>query len=314
MDRQRPIAVLFVVLVLLAGCSGAGGDGGAAGGADTAAIEETSLEAERAADAGGDGGDGSGGDAADGAAATSGDGTDATGRSIIRTGAVELRVDDYETAQANLTAAVEARGGYVSDSTQRVHDRGEATWTSGRVVLRVPAENFSDTMTAVEAEGRVVESSTSTEDVTEQVVDLQARLDNLRAERDRLRTLYERANDTEDVLAVERRLSEVQTEIERTEARLQNLERRVAYSTITVEMSEPRPDRPAPDQWYDTPVLAAFLESVHGVGVVLRAAVVAFAYAAPYLVVFLTPIAVTTGLLYRFRHRILGGREDGNGE
>ena len=76
-------------------------------------------------------------------------------------------------------------------------------------------------------------------------------------------------------------------------------------------MREPRPDRPAPDQWYDTPVLAAFLDSVHGVGVVLRAVVVGFAYAAPYLLVFLSPIAVAGGLLYRFRHRILGGGGDG---
>jgi hypothetical protein len=137
------------------------------------------------------------------------------------------------------------------------------------------------------------------------VVDLQARLENLRAERDRLRTLYERANTTEDVLAVEERLSDVQTEIERTEAGLQNLERQVAYSTITVHLSEPRPDRPAPDQWYDTPVIAAFLESVEGVGVALRALVVAGAYAAPYLLVFLTPFVLAGGLLYRYRHRIL---------
>ena len=297
MNRRRPIGVLLVALVLLAGCGGSAG--GAAGGGDSAAVAETNVEAERAADGGGAAG-GEGGDAAQT------DGAAATGRSIIRTGEVRLRVENYERARANLTAAVEARGGYVSDSSKRINDRGEASWTAGRVVLRVPAENFSDTMGTVESEGRVLESSTSTQDVTDQVVDLQARLDNLRAERDRLRELYQRANDTEDVLAVERRLSEVQTEIEQTEARLQNLQRRVAYSTITVEMTEPRPDRPAPDQWYDTPVLAAFLDSVHGVGVVLRAAVVGVAYAAPYLLVFLAPFAVAGGLLYRFRHRILG--------
>jgi cell division septum initiation protein DivIVA len=301
MNRSRPITVVLVLLVLLAGCGGSAGSA-QGGGGDAATVAESNVEAERAADA--DGGDGGG---------TSGenDGSLAAGRSIIRTGEVRLRVDDFETARANLTAAVEARGGYVSDSTKDVNDRGEESWTAGRLVLRVPAENFSGTMTAVESEGRVLGSSTSTQDVTEQVVDLQARLENLRAERERLRELYQRANDTEDVLAVERRLSEVQTEIERTEARLQSLERRVAYSTITVEMREPRPDRPAPDQWYDTPVLAAFLDSVHGVGVVLRAAVVGFAYAAPYLLVFLTPFAVAGGLLYRFRHRILGGGGDG---
>ena len=305
MNRNRSIAVVFVLLVLLAGCGGSAG-GAQAGGGDAATVAEAGAEAERAADGGDAGARGEGGD-------TSGqsDGSLAAGRSIIRTGEVRLRVENFEAARANLTAAVEARGGYVSGSTQRVHDSGDEAWTSGRVVLRVPAENFSGAMTAVESEGRVVESSTSTQDVTEQVVDLQARLENLRTERERLRELYARANDTEDVLAVERRLSEVQTEIERTEARLQSLERRVAYSTITVEMREPRPDRPAPDQWYDTPVLAAFLDSVQGVGVVLRAAVVGFAYAAPYLLVFLTPFAVAGGLLYRFRHRILGGGGDG---
>jgi hypothetical protein len=318
MDRRRTVSALLVVLVLLAGCGGSAGGADAGGGGDAATVAETGaaepVERDAEFDAGGDGGGGDGGDGGDaGGAAAQTDGTVATDRSIIRTGEVRLRVDDFEAAQANLTAAVESRGGYVSDSTRQVHDRNGESWTSGRVVLRVPAENFSGTMTLVEDEGRVLESSTSSQDVTEQVVDLQARLDNLRAERERLRTLYDRANDTEDVLAVERRLSEVQTEIERTEARLQNLERRVAYSTITVELAEPRPDRPAPDQWYDTPVLAAFLDSVHGVGIVLRATVVAAAYAAPYLIVFLTPFAVGGGLLYRYRDRVLGGGDDGDG-
>ncbi|MEF8856312.1 MAG: DUF4349 domain-containing protein, partial [Haloplanus sp.] len=259
MDRRRTVSALLVVLVLLAGCGGsAGGADVSGGGGDSMTVAETGAAEPAEREAGGD----AGGDGGDGATAQTDDEVTAD-RSIIRTGEVRLRVDDYEAARTNLTAIVEARGGYVSDSTQQVHDRGEESWTSGRVVLRVPADDFSETMTLVEEEGRVLESSTSTRDVTEQVVDLQARLENLRAERERLRTLYERANDTEDVLAVERRLSEVQTEIERTEARLQNLERRVAYSTITVEMAEPRPDRPAPDQWYDTPVLAAFLDSVH---------------------------------------------------
>jgi len=305
MNRSRSITVVLVLLVLLAGCGGSAG-GVQSGGGDAATVAEANGEAERAADAAGGGNGGDGGDAG-----AQSDESLAAGRSIIRTGEVQLRVENFEAARANLTATVEARGGYVSDSTKDVNDHGEKSWTSGRIVLRVPAENFSGTMTAVESEGRVLGSSTSTQDVTEQVVDLEARLENLRAERDRLRELYQRANDTEDVLAVERRLSEVQTEIERTEARLQSLERRVAYSTITVGMREPRPDRPAPDQWYDTPVLAAFLDSVHGVGVVLRAAVVGVAYAAPYLLVFLTPFAVAGGLLYRFRHRILGGGGDG---
>jgi hypothetical protein len=291
MDRRPTLVVLFAVLVVLAGCGGSAGgaDAGAGGGAsESMAVEE---DAPRAADTNGGGGDGGSADTV-------------AGRSIIRTGEVRLRVDSYEDSAAALETVAEARGGYVSDSVRQVHDADGNEWTSGRVVLRVPQANFSATMRAIEAEGEVLESQIQTQDVTDQVVDLEARLTNLRAERERLRTLYAQANDTEDVLAVERRLSEVQTEIEQTEARLQSLERRVAYSTITVELSEPRPEGPAPDAWYDTPVVAAFLESVEGVGVLLRALVVGFAYAAPYLLILFTPLAVLGALLYRFRHRL----------
>ncbi|MFB6108903.1 MAG: DUF4349 domain-containing protein [Haloplanus sp.] len=312
MVRRRGLtAALLVLAVLLAGCSGAAGGGGSAssadGGVDVSAGQSTEVKMTRtpmatgapAADSGGAGG-GEGGSSGSG-------GTDATAaarsRAIVRTGQVRLRVDDFESSRSNLTSAVESRGGYVGDSVQQVHERNDETWTTGRVVLRVPADQYGATMHDIEREGTVVESQTSTKDVTDQIVDLQARLKNLRAERDRLRTLYEEANDTETVLKVERRLSDVQTEIERTEARLQNIQHRVAYSTITVELMERPPDRPVPDQWYDTPVVQAFLASVDGVQVVGRALVVAAAYAAPYLLAFLTPLALAGGALYLFLRR-----------
>ncbi|WP_423751333.1 DUF4349 domain-containing protein [Salinirarus marinus] len=285
MSRRTLVVVSLAVLVLVAGCGGSGGAAVSSGGAGGDGAQ--GLDA--AQEAGGDAGQATGDDAVVQA-----------GRIVIRTGTVRLEVDSYGAARRNLTAAVEARGGYVSDASQQVHRNGEATWTSGRVTIRVPRENFSAMMTTVQAEGRVLESQTNTQDVTDRVVDLRARLDNLRAERDRLRTLYQQANDTEDVLAVAERLSDVQGEIERTEAKLRTLEQRVAYSTITVELQEPRPDRPAPEQWYDTPVLGAFLDSVHGVTVVLRALVVGTAYAAPYVLAFGGPLLAAL-LLFRRR-------------
>jgi len=74
--------------------------------------------------------------------------------------------------------------------------------------------------------------------VTRRVADLEARLKSLNAERDRLRELYEQANTTEDVLAVQRELADVQREIETTEAQLRTLENQVAYSTVTVDFRE----------------------------------------------------------------------------
>jgi len=273
-SKKRVVLVLLVAsLVVLAGCSGSGGD--AAESSADVSYQATQSEA--------------GGADADGSSDRSA--YQSRERALIRTGEVSLTVGDFDAARANLTDATERAGGFVGDSAERVRGSGDRTWTVGQITLRVPAENYSALLERVKAEGEVRSASTETNDVTDRLVDLEARLENLRAERDRLRELYESADDTETVLAVQRELSDVQTEIERAEAQRESLERQVRYSTITVELAEEPPDAPAtePSAWYDTGLLAAFLESVSGVGVALRALAVGTAYAAPYVLVFGLP-------------------------
>ena len=291
------IPLALVLLVTLAGCGaanvGSGGDGarqsGQSGSADLGG--GTAMPEATQSAGGGDGGGG-------GSAAPLQ--MQVQSRSIIRTGHVTLEVERFDRSRHNLTRATKRYGGFVGATHEENHAVDNESYATGRVVLRVPRENYSALSAEVMSEGRVLEASNETEDVTEQLVDLEARLENLRSERDRLRELYQKANETEDVLAVEKRLSEVQTEIERIEARQQSLRRQVAYSTITVELREPRPD-PGPferSRWYDTPIPSAFVDSVHGVAVVLRALVVGFAYALPYLIVF-APVAAVGYLGWR---------------
>ncbi|ELZ70439.1 DUF4349 domain-containing protein [Haloferax sp. Atlit-10N] len=261
-NRLKLLSV--ALLVLLAGCTGGAADGGAGG------AESVSLAADTAAstDAEQTGGD---------------DLPQAQRRAVIKNGRIELTVDEFNESRDAVEATAESYGGYISDSNEYVNRRSGGTYRSGQLVVRVPSEDFSAFMADMKDLGEVERVETNSQDVTDQLVDIEARLSNLRAQRDRLRELYESANTTEDVLAVEERLTEVQTEIERLEAQKQSLEDRVALSTVRVSLSE-RP--PGPAQWYDTPVLQAFSESVNGAFVALRALVVAVAYAVPYLVVF----------------------------
>lgn len=291
-QRRTWLVVGLGFLVVLAGCSGGANVGG--GGADATVREsgsaDVALETAQAGDGAGD--------------AAEYETNAATGRLQVVTGTARLEVRDFESASENLTGLVERNGGYVSDTSERVHRAGNTTWKSGRLVLRVPSENFTAVFEAVKAEGQLVAADKRSEDVTGQVVDLRARLESLRAERDQLRELYDRANDTEAVLEVQQRLADVQTEIERTEARLAALENRVNYSTITVELTEDRPDAPVDvEQWYDISPLQAFMESVHGVVVTVRAMVVLASYAAPYLLVFAFPLAFL-GAVVVFRERL----------
>lgn len=287
-------AVALAALLVLAGCGGAsnGGSDGGGGASLSAGNAEKRTPAAEATASGGDSGE-----SASGAALQR--------RAVVKTGRVVVEVDDFEPSRANLTNAAENYGGFVSETRTQRRGSENNTYVYGTLVFRVPSDEYEAFLSDAEAEGDVVTSETNTEDVTDRLVDLEARLENLRAERDRLRTLYERANSTEDVLAVQRELSDVQGEIERLEATKQSLERRVAYSTLTVELREPDPTpRYVRESWYDTPVLSAFLQSVNGVVVVGRAIVVGFAYALPYLLAFVAPVAVLGGVAWRFRHRL----------
>lgn len=293
MPSSRTIAAIaLALLVVLAGCGGAGSGNAGADGGDGA---EVAGGGSGGGDAGGGDDGGAGGSAEQSFEADVGGDAAVQQRMVIRTGEVAIEVDDYEETRSSLTEMARDRGGYVSDSNQRTHRRGNRTWTTGQVVLRVPSDQFSAAFEEAKGHGTVESASTSSEDVTDQLVDIEARLDNLRAERDRLRTLYEEANETEDVLRVSQELSDVQEEIERLEARQRNLESQVQLATITVQINEEEPDsepRPESAAWWETGVLTAFLSSVSGVVTVVQALVVGAAYVAPYVLVFGTPVVL----------------------
>lgn len=294
MTRRRTLATVCVLaLLLVAGCTGGGGNGAQQGLANSGDGGATAAPEEAATSSGGGGG--SDGQEAEFQAAAQ------ANRKLIRTGEVTLRVDSFADTSRNLTRATRRSGGYVSDSSKNSDEYGNETVVRGTLVLRVPAGNFTDFMARIEAEGDVQSSTTNTKDVTEQVADVEARLSNLRAERDRLRELYEEANDTEAVLKVQERLSDVQMEIERLEARRKSLANKIAYSTITVHVNERPPERQPPEEthWYDTGALAAFSESIDGVVVVARAIFVGLAYALPYLLAFGIPVLLVVALLRR---------------
>ncbi|WP_137286765.1 DUF4349 domain-containing protein [Halorussus salinisoli] len=289
--RRLLLAVGLAALLVLAGCSGSGGDaaerataGSDAGLSNDEAAKETGASDESNAE------------------------FQASQRELIRTGTVSVEIDDYDDARRNLARETRRLGGFVSDSSEQVHARGNQSWTTGKVVLRVPKENFTALVSEAKRTGEVREASTSTEDVTEKLVDVEARLENLKAQREKLRDLYEEANDTENVLEVQERLSEVQSEIEQLEAQRQSLERKVAYSTLTVRLHERPPESENPDDdhdaWYDTGLVSAFVSSAHGVAVVARGLAVGLAYAMPYFLAFGVPIG---GVVALWRRRRSGG-------
>jgi hypothetical protein len=149
---------------------------------------------------------------------------------IIKTGEVGLEVDDVAVVVAQVRAMAVEMGGYVGGSQAGAADQ------AATVTLRVPAERFDELITRLQelADVEVVSMSTREEDVTGQIVDLEARIRNLTASEASYRALFDRAERIEDVLTVQGRLDEVRGQIEQLEAQLEAVEGRAALSTLTV--------------------------------------------------------------------------------
>jgi predicted nucleic acid-binding Zn-ribbon protein len=150
---------------------------------------------------------------------------------LLRRGSMDVEVEKLSDAQARLERAVASLAGQVARLEAREGSRAEYS-------LRVPAARLDALMDSAAAVGKVESRTVTVQDVTEQVIDTEARLSALRASRDRLRQLLDRASSVQDVVAVERELARVQGDVESLEARLTALRGQVRLSELSVSLHQ----------------------------------------------------------------------------
>jgi hypothetical protein len=162
-------------------------------------------------------------------------------RLVIKTATLSVQVAKVPDAEASIRARAEQLGGYVL-SVQTTGSGDEQTST---IVFRVPSASFGAALADVEGLARTVLSrSVGGDDVTEEFVDLDSRLRNLSATRDRLLDLLAKATRVEDALQVNTALTDVQGQIEQIQGRMKYLKDSAAMATITADL-QPVPPPPA---------------------------------------------------------------------
>jgi hypothetical protein len=259
---KRLISVGVCTLLALALVTSAGCAGGLIGNSERATTSgAVSSPAPAPAASGAHGG-------VDNAPATTGEAQKSSGASadrlVIMNAAMQLRVVDLAASIASIRALTKAVGGSVSqltvtsDSESPAPDAEGSTSATARIpgpasaslTLRVPAQRLTDVEAKVAGLGRLISQSSNESDVTQQHIDMSARLRNLRAEEARLRGLLARAGSVSELLAVERELSRVRGDIESMQAQLTYLEGQAAMATLTVALDQPGPVvRPSTGGW-----------------------------------------------------------------
>src|SRR5258705_3240743 len=165
-------------------------------------------------------------------------------RKIIRNADLTLEVSSPAEAQRKVSSIAESSGGFVvtSESKQRENVEPAKRTLDIKLVVRVPSSHFEEAAAAIEGLAtNVVQRNMAGEDVTEQFIDLEARLKTQKALEVQFLGIMKQATKVADALEVQRQIAEVRTEIEKLEGRKRFLENRSSLSTITVNLLSPTP-------------------------------------------------------------------------
>lgn len=226
---------------------------------------------------------------------------ESTVRRVIRTADLSLEAAAPDAVSAQAGALAGARGGFVvSSDTSHYQASDGAEHVAVTMVLRVPEPAFDATLAGLRGLGsRVASEKVSGQDVTEEYVNLDARLKAQRAIFDQYLAILKDAHSIPDVLAVEQKLGEVRTEIERAEGRRRYLENQTSLSTVTVHVAHRIEAIDTQGPGFALSVRDAGRDAVSVSNAIVNGAI--------RVVGVLAPIAIILGLplymIFRFRRR-----------
>src|SRR5205807_8405918 len=133
---------------------------------------------------------------------------------------------------------VELEQGYVSGTDAQANPVTNDQIRTGVITFMVPAAKFDETIDALTKMGTVQNEHISGQDVSAQYVDLQARLANEEAQRNAIIALLAKAQSVSDIIAVQNQLGQITGQIEQLKGQIQYIDHNVAFSTITVQITE----------------------------------------------------------------------------
>jgi hypothetical protein len=287
------IAAALLTGALLAGCGADGSDGAsqaepAMGRADSAAggAAPEAMDQEQDSKAGTPGGKDNPADLR------------VDQRSIIYTGSITVRVDNVTTASAKATGIASAAGGFIGADER--HSGGGAD--TANLTLRIPAAKFSSVVDQLAGLGAEESRGINTEDVTEEVVDLDARISVQKARVESGKKLLAQANSLDDLVMLEREVATREADLASLEAKKRRLADLTSLSTITVVLLDPDAAVTDPD---DGP--PGFLAGLSGGWDALKASLAVLmtvlGVLLPWIVALGVPAVAAVYLVRRYRRR-----------
>ncbi|GAA3728275.1 DUF4349 domain-containing protein [Salinactinospora qingdaonensis] len=286
------VPTTLLVLGLVTGCAEQGDS-------SSGAVERSALQ-----DKARNGADDAGAMAAEEDAAVAEDGdtiansdVEVTDREVIHTADLTVEVDDIQKAVEATKREVTDAGGYIS--AEHVSAATGAA-PQANLVVKVPVDSYDAALEDLSALGERVNLDRNEQDVTEEVADVDSRVESAEASLERLRELLDEAESVEDILSIEREISNRQADLEALLARQQTLASQTDYGTVRLELLLPDSYIPAAEDSDSIGFLGGLLQGWRALVTVGATLAVALGWSLPFLAI-LAAVAVPGWLLLRRR-------------
>ena len=219
----------------------------------------------------------------------------AEGPRVIRTANISVEVANghFDTTLDRLFTISTQLGGYISGSTATTET---GSLRSGTITFQVPSAKFNQALTEVRGLGKVQNFNIGGQDVSQQYVDLKARLQNAEAQRDAMLALLSQAHNVNDIIAVQNQIGTITGQIEQLKGQIDYFDHATSFSTISVAVHEAAVVARATDSWGFTTSVS---NALHGFVNTFDYLLVGLGNAGPVLVLILLGL-----LAWRFRRRL----------
>ena len=231
---------------------------------------------------------------------------DQTGRKLIKTVYLSMQTKEFDTVLDGLSAKVQETGGYTESSSVSGSSYYYDSTRNAYFTIRVPSQRLDEFIDVVSGLGNVTQKSENVEDVTLQYVDAEGRKKTLETEQERLIQLLEQAENMEDLLAIESKLSDVRYELENYGSQLRLLDNQIDYSTVNVEITEVERVGEVKDRTFFGEISERFGNSLYMVGRGIRGFLIGFIGSLPILAVW---AAIIAGIAVLIRRAVKGRKK-----
>lgn len=199
-------------------------------------------------------------------------------RKLIKEISLDIETKDYDNYIESIRGNVSANGGYI----ETFNESNDSRYREFTAIIRIPVGKTDGFTEFASEKATVKRRSESVEDVTEQYVDVEARIKVYKTEEESLLEIMKQADNVPDLLSVKERLAEVRAQIESYTAQLKSLENKTNYSTITLTVTEVEREIKAEGYW--SKIWNNILNGFKNVGRIITS-LFAFALSAiPYLI------------------------------